>query len=211
VRCSDSGRTQSIKHGGAALILNRIGKGSRETHGKGRRVGFELIVGLRASLRVFDGDFDHEFSATGILLRPGDLCTHVTLVERRQFDVHAFCHSRSPLELYRGCSAKGIAKCNRGRRLRRPSQAGYLDRTFSARSASVSHRSAISMKKDLCSEVRAASANRMHSATLLRNCTKLSKRASISLHMGTARALCPKNVSRSKAEGRTNGHRLAQG
>jgi ethanolamine ammonia-lyase large subunit len=63
--------------------------------------------------------------------------------------------------------------------LRRPSQAGYLDRTFSARSASVSHRSAISMKKDLCSEVRAASANRMHSATLLRNCAKLSKRASI--------------------------------
>jgi hypothetical protein len=171
-----------------------------------------LIVGLRASLRVFDGDFYNEFPATRILLRPGDLCAHVTLVERRQFDVHAFCHNRSPLELYRGCSAKGVAKCNRGgRRLRRPSQAVYLDRTFSARSASVSHRSAISMKNDLCSEVRAASANRMHSATLLRNCTKLSKRASISLYMGADRALCPKNVPRSKAEGRTNGHRLAQG
>jgi hypothetical protein len=38
-----------------------------------------------------------------------------------------------------------------------------------ARSASVSQRSAISMKKDLCAEVWAASANRMHSAALLRN------------------------------------------
>jgi hypothetical protein len=94
-------------------MLNRIGKGSCETHGKGGRIRFELIVGLRASLRVFDGDFYNEFPATRILLRPGDLCAHVTLVERRQFDVHAFCHSRSPLELYRGCSAKGVAKCNK--------------------------------------------------------------------------------------------------
>jgi hypothetical protein len=29
--------------------------------------------------------------------------------------------------------------------------------------------------------------------------------------MGADRALCPKNVPRSKAEGRTNCHRLAQG
>jgi hypothetical protein len=45
----------------------------------------------------------------------------------------------------------------------------YLSCVFWARSASVSHRSAISMKNDLCAEVRAASANRMHSAALLRN------------------------------------------
>jgi len=45
----------------------------------------------------------------------------------------------------------------------------YLSCVFAARSASVSHRSAISMKNDLCAEVRAASANRMHSAALLRN------------------------------------------
>jgi hypothetical protein len=68
----------------------------------------------------------------------------------------------------------------------------YLACVFSARSASVSHLSAISMKKDSCSEVRAASANRMHSAALLRNWTKLGKCASISVHMGTDRALCPK-------------------
>ena len=45
----------------------------------------------------FDGDFYNEFSATDILLGPGDLCSHVILVERRHFDVHAFYHSRSPL------------------------------------------------------------------------------------------------------------------
>jgi len=45
----------------------------------------------------------------------------------------------------------------------------YLSCVFAARSASVSHRSAISMKYDLCAELRAASANRMHSAALLRN------------------------------------------
>jgi hypothetical protein len=66
-------------------------------------------------------------------------------------------------------------------RLRRPSQAIYLACVFSACSASVSHLSAISMKKDLCSEVRAASANRMHSAALLRNRSKLGKSASISI------------------------------
>jgi hypothetical protein len=49
------------------------------------------------------------------------------------------------------------------------------------------------MKKDLCAEVRAASANRMHSAALLRNWSKLGKSASITIHMGTDRALCPKN------------------
>jgi hypothetical protein len=59
-------------------------------------------------------------------------------------------------------------------------------RVFSARSASVSHLSAISMKRDLCSEVRAASANRMQSAALLRNWPNMSKCASMSLDMGTA-------------------------
>jgi hypothetical protein len=44
----------------------------------------------------------------------------------------------------------------------------YLSCVFSARSASVSHLSAISMKSDFCAEVRAASANRMHSAAFLR-------------------------------------------
>ena len=68
-----------------------------------------------------------------------------------------------------------------------------LHYVFSACSASVSHLSAISMKKDLCSEVRAASANRMHSAALLRNWSKLGKFASISIYMGTRRAFCPKN------------------
>jgi hypothetical protein len=45
----------------------------------------------------------------------------------------------------------------------------YLSCVFLARSASVRHRSAISMKNDFCAEVQAASANRMHSAALLRN------------------------------------------
>src|SRR3974377_2062934 len=70
------------------------------------------------------------------------------------------------------------------RRLRRPSPALYLACVFPARSASVSHLSAISMKRDLCCEVRAASANRMHSAALLRNWSKLGKSASIVIHMG---------------------------
>jgi hypothetical protein len=56
----------------------------------------------------------------------------------------------------------------------------YLSCVFSARSASVSHLSAISMKSDFCAEVRAASANRMHSAAFLRICSKVSKCASIS-------------------------------
>src|SRR5713226_8582302 len=82
----------------------------------------------------------------------------------------------------------------------------YPARVFSARSASVSHLSAISIKNDLCSEVRAASANRMHSAALLRNWTKLSKCASISVHMGTDRALCPRMIlDPSAEEARTNG------
>jgi hypothetical protein len=37
------------------------------------------------------------------------------------------------------------------------------------------------MKNDLCAGVRAASANRMHSAALLRNCSKLGRCASISI------------------------------
>jgi hypothetical protein len=52
---------------------------------------------------------------------------------------------------------------------------------FAAYSASVSHLSAISMKNDLCDEVRAASANRMHSAAFSRNWSKLGKGASISI------------------------------
>jgi len=54
-----------------------------------------LVVGFRAGLHVFDGDFYNEFSATDILLGPGDLCSHVILVERRHFDVHAFCCHQS--------------------------------------------------------------------------------------------------------------------
>ena len=89
-------------------------------------------------------------------------------------------------------------------------QAVYLASVFSARSARVSHLSAISMKNDLCSDVRAAPANRMHSAALLRNWTKLGKCASISVHMGTDRALCPKNESRAEAQARTNERRAAK-
>ena len=80
--------------------------------------------------------------------------------------------------------------------LRRPFTAIDHPRVFSARSASVSHRSAISMKRDLCSDVRAASANRMQSAALLRNRAKMSKCASMSLDMGTVRTLCPKNAGK---------------
>src|SRR5882757_124394 len=79
------------------------------------------------------------------------------------------------------------------RRLRRSSQSVYLACVFAVCSASVSHLSAISMKSDFCREVRAASANRMHSAALLRSWSKLGKCASISVHMGTDRALCLKN------------------
>jgi hypothetical protein len=48
-------------------------------------------------LFVFDGDFYNEFSATDMLLGPGDPCSHVIVIERHQFDVHTFCHSSSPL------------------------------------------------------------------------------------------------------------------
>jgi hypothetical protein len=143
-----------------------------------------LVVGLRAGLRVFDGDFYNECSATDVLLGLGDLCSQVIRVERRHLDVHAFCH--------------------------RPSQAVYLASVFSARSASVSHLSAISMKNDRCTDVRAATANRMHSAALLRDWTKLGKCASISVHMETHQGLCSKNESRSEAEARTNERRAAK-
>jgi hypothetical protein len=103
-----------------------------------------------------------------------------------------------------------VAKCQRARPLRRPSQAVYLASVFSSRSARVSHFSAISMKNDRCTDVRAASANRMHSAALLRNWTKLGKCASISVHMETHQGLCPKNESRSEAEARTNERRAAK-
>ena len=58
-------------------------------------------------------------------------------------------------------------------------QATYC--VFAACSASVSHLSAISMKKDLCGELRAASAKRMHSAAFSRNWSKLGKGASMSI------------------------------
>jgi hypothetical protein len=86
------------------------------------------------------------------------------------------------------------------RRLRRSSQGVYLACAFAACSASVSHLSAISMKRDFCREVRAASANRMHSAALLRSWSKLGKCASISVHMGTDRALCLKKMLDPSAE-----------
>jgi hypothetical protein len=50
-----------------------------------------------------------------------------------------------------------------------PNSLSYLSCVFAACSASVSQRSAISMKNDLCAEVWATSANLMHSAALLRN------------------------------------------
>src|SRR5260370_11576846 len=59
-------------------------------------------------------------------------------------------------------------------------RSSYLSCIFSECSASPTHLSAISMKKDLCDEVRASSANRMHSAAFLRNWSKLGERASIS-------------------------------
>jgi transposase InsO family protein len=62
-------------------------------------------------------------------------------------------------------AARTHRSLNKDSPLRRPSQA--------ACSASVSHLSAISMERNLCSEVRAACANRMHSAALLRNWSKL--------------------------------------
>ena len=92
-----------------------------------------------------------------------------TLSPRRILGVYAACNE---LRTHRSL--------NKDPALRRPSRA--------ACSASVSHLSAISMKRDLCSEVRAASANRMHSAALLRNWSKLGKSASISIDMETDRA-----------------------
>ena len=44
--------------------------------------------------------------------------------------------------------------------------------------------------------MRAASANRMQSAALLRNWTKMSKCASMSLDMGTVRTFCPKDAGK---------------
>jgi hypothetical protein len=43
------------------------------------------------------------------LLGPGDLCSHVILVERRHFDVHVFCHqslSSEVQELYHVCTQR---------------------------------------------------------------------------------------------------------
>ena len=58
------GTSSAYTTAGPALILNRIGKGSCETHGKRSRIGSKLVVGLREGLHVFDGDFYNEFSAT---------------------------------------------------------------------------------------------------------------------------------------------------
>ena len=99
---------------------------------------------------------------------------------------------RSPAPKERPRALRRGASMRLMRRLRRSSQSVYLACVFAACSASVSHRSAISMKRDLCCEVRAASANRMHSAALLRNRSKLGKSASISVHMGTDRPFCLK-------------------
>ena len=78
-------------HGRATLTLDRIRKGSyRNATASALASDLSWSSVFRAGLRVFDGDFYHEFSATDILLGPGDLCSHVILVERRHFDVHAF-------------------------------------------------------------------------------------------------------------------------
>jgi hypothetical protein len=74
-------------------------------------------------------------------------------------------------------AAKRVSK----RKLRRPALVQATNCVFAACFASVSHLSAISMKKDLCGEVRAASANRMHSAAFSRNWSKLGKGVSISI------------------------------
>ena len=73
-------------------------------------------------------------------------------------------------ELVSARSSPQMHKKSAKRKLRQHAlvQATYC--VFAAYSASVSHLSAISMKKDLCGEVRAASANRMHSAAFSRNC-----------------------------------------
>jgi hypothetical protein len=57
----------------------------------------------------------------------------------------------------------------------------YLSCVFSA---SVSHLSAISMKKDLCAGVRASSASRMHSAAFLPNLSKLGEGVSNFTNLG---------------------------
>jgi hypothetical protein len=93
----------------AGLILNRISKCSCETYGKRARIGSELVLGFRASLRVFDGDLYNEFSTTNILLGPRNLCSHVILVERCNFDVHTFCHSRSLPDVTSGAVLRYIS------------------------------------------------------------------------------------------------------
>src|ERR1700736_6663268 len=60
----------------ASLILNRISKCSCERYGKRASIGSELVLGFRASLRVFDGDLYNEFSTTNILLGPRNRCSH---------------------------------------------------------------------------------------------------------------------------------------
>ncbi len=85
-------------------------------------------------------------------------------VHRIRTSISSFCGAWNELRTHRSL--------NKDPPLRRSSRA--------ACSASVSHLSAISMKSDLCCEVRAASANRMHSAALLRNWSKLGKSAFIS-------------------------------
>jgi hypothetical protein len=45
-----------------------------------------LLVGFRVNFHVSDGDLYNEFSAPDILLGPGDLCSHVILVEGGKAD-----------------------------------------------------------------------------------------------------------------------------
>ncbi len=199
----------------AALILDRVGKGSCETHGKRPRIRSKLVVGFRAGLHVFDGDFDDEGRSPPMSgAMPRCTCDPRQIAASRPpaafpFWVLSMTDLVTALTIDADGSGNAVfAECQSSRRWRRPSQAIYLSiylsiypaRVFSARSASVSHLSAISIKNDLCSEVRADSANRMHSAALSRNWTKLSKCASISVHMGTDRALCPRMILDPSAE-----------
>jgi hypothetical protein len=126
--------------------------------------------------------------ATVALLRcqePYRDCTHRLPVQPRRRFLH-FRNFQQPelSSLIIDAEAAGDVRCQlpKSPRWKRPSQVVYLACVFSACSACVSHLSAISIKKDRCSEVRAASANRMHSVALLRTWTNVSRRGSI-LHI----------------------------
>src|SRR6266436_7114945 len=94
---------------------------------------------------------------------------------------------RSPvvdLQAETNSSARSSPQTHKKSAKRKLRQHAFVQATycvFAACSASVSHLSAISMKKDLCGELRAASAKRMHSAAFARNWSKLGKGASMSI------------------------------